>query len=210
MNESRNSVENYRDSSFDVLRRQNVGMKRSISLCIYYFIAMYMPGSPLPFSGFGQNLRARCARRIFRKFGEDAKVNDRVYFGSGINVELGAFSSLNHGAWISNDTVIGDHVMMGPFVMILSGSHNHERLDIPMREQGAPSRRPVIIGNDVWVGARSILLPGVKIGDHSIVAAGSVVTKDVPEWAIVGGSPAKLIRMRNAQSNHTSEGSTEV
>lgn len=187
---------NFRDSGADVLKRQGIGVTRSFWIIVYYFMASKMPGSPLPLSGFGQRLREYCARRIFKSFGKDAKVNGGVYFGSGINVELGDFSSLNQGAWISNDTKIGNDVMMGPFVMILSGSHHFERTDIPMREQGAPERRPVTIGDDVWIGARSIILPGVHVGSHTIIGAGSIVTKDVPEWGVVGGNPAKLIRMR--------------
>ncbi len=189
-------VENYKDSAAAVRARQKVSALTSFWIVFYYFIASKLPGSPLPLSGLGQKLRNHCGRKIFKRFGHDAKINGGVYFGSGANVELGDFSSLNQGAWISNDTVIGNDVMMGPFVMILSGSHNFESVDLPMREQGAPDRRPVVIGDDVWIGARCILLPGVRIGSHSIIAAGSVVTKNVSDWAIVGGSPAKLIRMR--------------
>ena len=94
-------------------------------------------------------------------------------------------------------TLIGRDVMMGPYVMMLSGSHNFERLDIPMREQGAPDRRAIIIGDDVWIGAKTIILPGVCVGSHSIIGAGSVVTKDVAPYSIIGGSPAKLIKMRS-------------
>lgn len=188
--------ENFRDKGLAVLKRQKIGIARSFWICVYYFLASKMPGSPLPLSSIGQRLREFCARRIFREFGKDAKVNAGVYFGSGINVVLGDFSSLNNGASISNDTVIRKNVMMGPDVMILSGSHNYEKTDISMREQGAPERRPVVIGDDVWIGARSIILPGVRVGSHAIIGAGSIVTKDVPEWGIVGGNPAKLIRMR--------------
>lgn len=189
--------ENFKHSGVDVFKRQKVGLARSFWICLYYFVASKLPGSALPLSGFGQKIRMLCAKRIFKKFGKDAKVNAGVYFGSGINVELGDYSSLNEGAWISNDTVIGNDVMMGPYVMMLSGSHNFDRLDIPMREQGAPPRRPIIIGDDVWIGAKTIILPGVEVGSHSIIGAGSVVTKDVPPCSIVGGSPAKLIKMRS-------------
>ena len=65
-----------------------------------------------------------------------------------------------------------------------------------MRVQGASDSRPITIDNDVWIGLRAMIMPGVTIGDHAIVAAGSVVTKDVPEWAIVGGNPAKIIKSR--------------
>lgn len=191
--------ENFRDKGFSVLKRQKIGIARSFWICVYYFLASKLPGSPLPLSSIGQRLREYCARRIFKKFGKDAKVNGNVSFGSGIYVELGDYSSLNTGAWISNDTKIGNDVMMGPNVVMLSASHNFERTEISMRAQGAPERRPVTIGDDVWIGTRSIILPGVTVGSHSIIGAGSVVTKDIPEWAIVAGNPARLIRMRTTE-----------
>jgi maltose O-acetyltransferase len=78
-----------------------------------------------------------------------------------------------------------------------SYSHAYDRLDIPMDQQGFEDPTPIHIGDDVWIGARVIILPGVNIGSHCIIGAGSVVTKDVPDYAIVGGVPAKIIRMRN-------------
>jgi maltose O-acetyltransferase len=86
---------------------------------------------------------------------------------------------------------------MGPNVSILSGSHNFDSNEVPMIEQGQPERRPVTIGNDVWIGTRTIILPGVSIGNHCIIGAGSIVTRSVPDCAIVGGNPAKIIRFRN-------------
>ena len=62
--------------------------------------------------------------------------------------------------------------------------------------------KPVIIGDDVWIGGRVIILPGVTIGNGAIVGAGAVVTRDVPEYAIVGGVPAKVIKMRTQNSAH--------
>lgn len=90
---------------------------------------------------------------------------------------------------------IGDNVMMGPDVTILTHTHNIERTDIPMGLQGSIVKE-VIIGNDVWIGMRSIIMPGVTIGNGAVIGAGAVVTKDVPDYAIVGGVPAKVIRYR--------------
>ena len=90
---------------------------------------------------------------------------------------------------------IGENVMMGPEVTILTHTHNIERTDIPMRQQGTIVKE-VIIGNDVWIGMRSIIMPGVKIGNGAVIGAGAVVTKDVPDNAIVGGVPSKIIRYR--------------
>ena len=90
---------------------------------------------------------------------------------------------------------IGDNVMMGPDVTILSQTHIIERTDIPMGKQGMREAR-VIIGNDIWIGMRSIIMPGVKIGNGAVIGAGAVVTKDVPDYAIVGGVPARIIKYR--------------
>ena len=90
---------------------------------------------------------------------------------------------------------IGDNVMMGPDVTILTHTHNIERTDIPMGLQGSIVKE-VSIGDDVWIGMRSIIMPGVRIGNGVVIGAGAVVTKDVPDFAIVGGVPARIIRYR--------------
>ena len=101
---------------------------------------------------------------------------------------------------MGGSVTIGDHVMMGPECVLLSHNHRFDRLDIPMCQQGFSEEQPIHIGNDVWIGTRAIILPGVTVGDHSVVGAGAVVTKDVPPYAVVGGVPAKILKMRNAQS----------
>lgn len=96
---------------------------------------------------------------------------------------------------------IGSHVMFGPEVTVRGGNHRIDILGRYMIDVKESEKRPeddpgVIIEDDVWIGTRAIILAGVTIGRGSVVAAGSVVTKSVPPYAIVGGSPAKLIRMR--------------
>ena len=86
--------------------------------------------------------------------------------------------------------------MMGTDVTIITRNHRFDRADIPMMEQGFEEERPVYIGNDVWIGDRVLILPGVHIGDGSIIAAGAVVTKDVPPHSIVAGVPARKIKDR--------------
>lgn len=84
---------------------------------------------------------------------------------------------------------------MGLDVTILTHTHNIERTDIPMGQQGMRISE-VVIGNDVWIGMRVIIMPGVKVGDGVVIGAGAVVTKNVPDFAIVGGVPAKGIKYR--------------
>lgn len=91
--------------------------------------------------------------------------------------------------------VIGSNVMIGPNVVIRSSNHRYERLDLPMSKQGHATGE-ISIGDDVWIAANAVILSNVKIGAHSIVAAGAVVTKNVPEYSIVAGIPAKVISTR--------------
>ena len=86
--------------------------------------------------------------------------------------------------------------MMGPECYIYTRNHAFSRTDVPMREQGMQDFKPVTIGNDVWIGARVTILPGVKIGNGCIIGAGSVVTKNLPDFAIGGGNPARVLKYR--------------
>ncbi|MDD3040470.1 DapH/DapD/GlmU-related protein [Bacteroides sp.] len=79
---------------------------------------------------------------------------------------------------------------------MMATSHEFKDLDTPINQQGAKSEEPIVIGNDCWIGTRVIILPGVEIGDYSIVAAGAVVTKSFPPYSIIGGVPAKLLKKR--------------
>ena len=90
--------------------------------------------------------------------------------------------------------------MMGPYCTMMTYSHNHNRIDIPMNQQGFETEKIKFIGNDVWIGRNVIILPNANIGNHCIIGAGAVVTKDVPDYAIVGGNPARIIRMRNERN----------
>ena len=84
--------------------------------------------------------------------------------------------------------------------MIIGGGHRFERTDIPMGEQRAKEKTSLHIGSDVWIGARALILPGCSsIGTGAIIGAGSVVTHDVPDYAIVGGNPARVIKYRNSE-----------
>ena len=74
--------------------------------------------------------------------------------------------------------------MMGPEVVIYTSGHRYDRTDIPMMEQGGTEPEPVTIGNDVWIGRRAMIMPGVHIGDGCVVGAGAVVTKDIPPYSV--------------------------
>lgn len=91
---------------------------------------------------------------------------------------------------------IGNNVMMGPEVYIYTKNHAHDRVDIPMIDQKYEPERPVTIEDDVWIGSRVTILPSVTVGKGAVIGASAVVTKDVPAYAVVGGNPARVLKMR--------------
>lgn len=169
---------------------------KALFVILYYGIFRHLPAtdSGLPFSSIIRKTRSYVAGKIIAKAGKNINIEKGAYFGRG-ELHLGNNSGIGVNCRVGNGTYIGDNVMMGPEVVILTSNHSHSRIDIPMVEQGF-DHKPVYIGNDVWIGTRAIILPGVKIGNGVIIGAGAVVTKDVPDFAIVGGVPAKVVKMR--------------
>jgi acetyltransferase-like isoleucine patch superfamily enzyme len=117
----------------------------------------------------------------------DITIGNQV--GIGANCMLSAVSG--------NRLEIGNQVMIAPFVYIGGTSYNFERTDIPIYEQGVNPQGGSRIGDNVWLGANVTILDGVNIGQGAIVAAGAVVTKDIPPLGIAAGVPARLLRYRN-------------
>lgn len=164
---------------------------------LYNAIAKRMPLSDSRVNLGSKSLRGFCGKLILKHCGTNVNIEKGAQFSS--EVSLGDNSGIGVNALISSHVTIGNDVMMGPECMIFTSNHGMDRLDIPMWKQKHSEPRPVVIGNDVWIGARVIILPGVHIGDGSVIGAGSVVTKDVEACSIVAGNPAKLIRKRNEE-----------
>lgn len=114
----------------------------------------------------------------------------------GDNSNIGPFSYIGCSGLIT----IGSNVMISPRVSIYAENHNFERTDIPMKDQGV-TRKDVIIEDDCWIAANSVVLAGVTIGKGTIIAAGSVVTTDIPSYSIAAGVPARVIKKRNEHSD---------
>ena len=163
---------------------------------LYYGFAQWLPPSYLPGGKIARKIRYAICRRCFARCGEDVNVESRAFFYSGAQISVGTHSGLGLRSRLHGTITIGDHVMMGEDVLILTRNHRFDAIDIPMDLQGLQEERPVVIGDDVWIGARVTILPGVNVGNGAILAAGCIVTKDVPPKAIVGGNPARVIRYR--------------
>ena len=171
-----------------------MSMKRKIGAIIYHFYAKRLPRS---YSGLklGQKkLRGLCGKLILKCCGKEVNIEKNALFSS--KVSLGDYSGIGVNAKLYGTVSIGNYVMMGEDCTIITRNHRFDRTDIPMMEQGFEKERPVTIEDDVWIGDRVTILPGVTVGSGSIIAAASVVTHDVPPYAIVAGIPAKVIKYR--------------
>ena len=126
--------------------------------------------------------------------GKDVNIEPHTRFN--LALKIGNRSGIGEFSEIYGDVTIGNDVMMGTNCIIYTQNHNFSRTDIPMNRQGASKVMPVVIGDDVWIGGRVTILPGVKVGTGAVIGAGSVVTKDVPEYAVVAGNPARVIKLR--------------
>lgn len=131
--------------------------------------------------------------------GAYALIRPSNYYGGQVGEGLRVGNNSNIGAFgyvgCSGFICIGNNVMLGPRVSLYAENHVFERTDITIKEQGV-SRSYVTIEDDCWIGSHSVILAGVTVGKGSVVAAGSVVTEDVPPYSIVAGVPARLIKSR--------------
>jgi acetyltransferase-like isoleucine patch superfamily enzyme len=115
----------------------------------------------------------------------------------GEGLRVGDHSNIGAFAWVgcSGYISIGDRVLMGPRVTLLAENHLFDRTDAAIKDQGVV-RSPITIEDDCWLGACSTIVAGVTIARGSVVAAGAVVTRDVPEFSVVAGVPARVVRQR--------------
>jgi len=117
----------------------------------------------------------------------------------GSRLELGDDVKLNTGVMLNADCggriKIGNRVLIGPYVVIRAANHATDRVDVAISAQGhVPGE--IVIEDDVWIGAHAVILPGARIGRGAVVAAASVVTRDVAAFAVVAGAPAAVLRVR--------------
>jgi acetyltransferase-like isoleucine patch superfamily enzyme len=131
--------------------------------------------------------------------GAYATIKPSSYYGRnlGVGLKIGDNSNIGRYSYIgcSGPITIGNNVMMGPRVSLFAENHNFADVERPMREQGV-TRQPIVIEDDCWLASGAMVLAGVTIKHGSIIAAGSVVTRDVPPYSVVAGSPATVIRCR--------------
>lgn len=138
--------------------------------------------------------REAMLREMFAEVGEGTYVESPFCANwGGHHVHLGRNIYINYGARFVDDThiYIGDYTMLGPNVVIATAGHP---IDPELRKMGLQYNMPVRIGCNCWLGAGVIVMPGVTIGDNTVIGAGSVVTKDIPSGVVAVGNPCKVLR----------------
>ena len=138
--------------------------------------------------------RQQLLRELLGSLGEGSLILPRFQCDYGTYISIGANSFLNYDAILLDcaPITIGDDVSIGPRAQLLTALHPID--DHDARRQGWESASPIVIGNNVWMGAGVIVCPGVRIGDNSVIGAGSVVTKDVSAHVLAAGNPCRVIR----------------
>ena len=177
--------------------RKPLSLKRKIYFLLYNVIVRHLPRTTMPYSLGSGRIRSF----VVKNFVESCGVNLIVETGALISpfINIGNNCLIGENCHVRGDVTLGDDVMLAQHVSLISFQHNFYRSDVPIRLQGETFSK-IVIGNDVWIGLNAIILAGVSIGDHAIVAAGAVVSKPVPNWAIVGGVPSEIIKFRKHDS----------
>lgn len=183
--------------------RTKSSFERLLFFVLYYALFKYLPeGYDHPAFRFGNRLRSWACSHLFAECGTGVNVHRGASFGSGRNVRAGNHANLGLNVLINGrgGVFLGEHVLMGPDIIIYTGTHTFADPNTPIQRQPM-QYAPVKIGRDVWLGARVIVLPGVTVGDGCVVGANSVVTNDLPPYTIAAGSPARVIKQREEPSN---------
>lgn len=171
----------------------------------YYLFFSKLPSNRIPIIGkLNKHLRMLSCKFIFgnKNIHRTANIQRNVYFGFKNDVRIGYRSGIGAESVIEQTNLfIGKDVMIGKYLYIIGGGHCISDVSKPMIDQGTLPKSSLVIDDDVWIGARVIILKGcTKIGRGSVIGAGSVVTHDVPPYSVVAGNPAKIIKKRNIKN----------
>lgn len=153
-------------------------------------IGKALPNYSKPFGKTANKFRCYCARHIVQEMGVGCDIDKGAVVNP--NVVIENYGCVGVNSLVSPYTTIGQHAMMGPECLIYTNNHKFDKE--LMRFEGFTERKPVVIEEYAWIGARVIILPGITIGKGSVVGAGSVVTKNIPPYSVAGGNPARVIK----------------
>lgn len=165
-------------------------MKRKFFKIIYERIGKLLPPSNYHINIGQKAIRYFLVKHFAEKVGKDVNIEKGASFPKSISI--GDRSGIGVRCEVYGKVTIGDDVIMGPDVVIYTINHGFRSADKKISEQGYEEMKEVVIGNDVWIGRRAIILPGVTIHDGAVIGAGTVVAKDIPPYAIAVGNPVQI------------------
>lgn len=166
-------------------------MKHKLFKMLLSTIGSILPKSYHPFGKFlGRNFRNWCTKNIAAKTGKNINIEKGASIQPGVILEDGA--NVGVDCLIGPNTTIGKNVMMAPECQIYTRNKKFNKQK--KKFEGYENIKPVIINDNCWLGARVLIMPGVTIGEGCVVAAGAVVTKDMPPYSVVAGNPAKAVK----------------
>lgn len=144
--------------------------------------------------------RTEILRRLLAEIGSDCYIEPPLHANWGCHTHLGhhVYANFNLTLVDDGDIFIGNYVMFGPNVTLATAGHP---IMPQLRQEGMQFNIPIRIGNNVWIGAGTIVLPGVTIGENTVIGAGSVVTKDIPANVVAVGNPCKILREIGERDN---------
>ena len=163
----------------------------------FYILIYKLSAKWMPISGRSKTakfLRGWFGKKIMISVGRQVNIERGATFST--QCSLGDYSGIGVKCELHGPVFIGKYVNMGPEVVIYTVNHKTDRTDIVMQMQGYTEPRPVTIEDDVWIGRRVIILPGVIIGKGSVIGAGAVISKSIPPYSVAVGNPAVIVKSR--------------
>ena len=171
-------------------------------------LCWFLPGNESKIKLGQKQIRAFFAKLFMDKAGKKINISKHAKFSH--RCQIGDYSGIGENSRLYGKIIIGKDVMMGKDCWIYTQNHEYNDLKIPMRLQGPQTERPVTIGDNVWIGGRVTILPGVEIKNGAVIGAGAVVTRNVPENAVVGGNPARIIKYRGNIHENIAQIETDI
>lgn len=184
----------------DILEIQNRMKSKQLYFCddplliseqLKYLDKLFLFNHTLPSQ---QDRKQELLKEMFAEIGENCYIETPFHANwGGKNVHFGknVYANFNLTLVDDDDIFVGDSVLFGPNVTLSAGTHP---IHPELRSRQAQYNLPIRIGNNVWIGANTVVLPGITIGSNSVIGAGSVVTKDIPDNVIAVGNPCKVLR----------------
>ena len=174
-----------------------VGIISKIPKIRVYFFKIFLSWLGWPVKSLADKCRVIYFRTQLKHIGDNSRISFNVIINHSENISIGSGTAVNNNVILGGrgGISIGNDVLIGYETIINTSSWKFSDLNVPIKNQGITTKS-IKIGNNVWIGARVYVCPGVTIGDGAVIGVNSVVTKDVPANTVVAGIPAKIINYR--------------